>query len=267
MWETMTEKQKDRRRELKSDSVLHFPLGPLGGYPISALFHDERYRDLDELILALAHVYNDLKAALIFWEVNREFAAPIPETGRISKFFGQNVGLDNYAFRLQVGIVVELVQLLKEKKSVFSHNLWRQVLGKLSRKVSADWRKLFQLVDATAKKGSFEKRLLTLLVKIRSHGGYHYYQTKPFADGYLHHFSSTGPEAAHAYVCIGKNLEETRFFFADAAISSITNSWKADLGGNFDEEFRKYLKAIHSSIRTIVCTYFRVRKIPYSKLE
>jgi len=95
----------------------------------------------------------------------------------------------------------------------------------------------------------------------RSHGGFHYNQIKPLIDGYKRHFSGVGPEASYAYVCLGINFEQTRFFFSDAASTAMTTELKEKLEKNFDEEFGKYLRSIHVFIRSVIENYMNVRQV------
>jgi hypothetical protein len=129
---------------LSEESVLHFPLSRLGAYKKDVLFSDKATRKGDEFVLALALIYNDLKASLLFWEINKKFSAPRPEAGKVCKYFGQSVGIWHYCFRVQVGIIVELLELMKRNDDLFSLPLWKKVLKGMSSEPRKQWKDLIR---------------------------------------------------------------------------------------------------------------------------
>ncbi len=160
-----------------------------------------------------------------------------------------------------------MTALIKKKEHLFHSHIWVDLLKALPPRPKRGWAQLLALANGAGSKDGFTRRLQTYLVKVRSHGGYHYNQTKPIADSYLRHFKGAGPESSYAFVSMGKTFEETRFFFADAAITALSEDWKRDLGRNFDQEFSRYLKASHTSIRSIIWAYLKKRGMDYQQVE
>ena len=65
------------------------------------------------------------------------------------------------------------------------------------------------------------------VMKIRNSIAYHYYQPKKLVQGYKKHFLES-PRSEHnalAYSSFGKNMEESRFYFADAAAERAVNMY------------------------------------------
>jgi len=82
------------------------------------------------------------------------------------------------------------------------------------------------------------------VMKIRNSIAYHYYQPKKLVQGYKKHSSS--PRSEHnalAYSSFGKNMEESRFYFADAAAEHAVNTYRRMSTERFSKQLQKYVAA------------------------
>lgn len=248
----------------KDDSVLLQPLGKLHSFDPSKIISNTAVpSEVDLLVLALAIAYNDLKD-IMFWQgINQELTSPIPNEGQVDKSFGQRCGIDNHLFRLSCSWLVEMLTLLEKNSEALKTSLWQKLLKKMSVEQKSAWHDLLSLMNLTESSGIKKQKLreiLRYLIQVRSHGGFHYYQTKPFANGYRGHFDGKTPQQTKAYVSVGKNLEETRFFFADAAATVTTQRFAADLSINPNEYIPQFIKKSHIGIRGVIYAYLKIKQ-------
>lgn len=261
-------RKKNTKLDIYDDSVLLFPLGKLGGYEAKGFCQADEHADSDRLVLMLAHAYNDLKDLFLWWEINREMAQ-FPPPGAIEKRFGQFCGMDNHIMRLMSGWLVETKVLLKTEKETINSAFFADTISKLEADRKSAWESL--CLFAWSKPKDLPKDLQdlnTYLVKVRAHGTFHYYQTEPLATGFAKHFSDDSkPESKLAYATYGANLEESRFFFADAAITAMCSEMADDQLPKYNDALVSYLKKAHWSFRAIVKKYMAKRGFAYQTVE
>lgn len=239
---------------------LDLPLGDLFAYQKTFLFSDPELSALDEIIISLALIYNDLKTFLMIFD-HFKTRFPIKENKTIDKDYGQSIGIKMQMYRITTGIIEELFELIERKEKLFDHTIWRRTLNKLKkqdRELLQHWDILIKIATGQKMSGDFGKHFRVFLSKVRGHT-FHYYQTKPLKQGYLSHFDGTSPEAEQAYVCYGKNMQETRFFFADAAMEKVLQGWMEKLPPNFDSELNQFIFRVHQSIKYIIQFYFDIK--------
>jgi hypothetical protein len=251
--------KKTAKLAILPESVLLQPLAEMVGYEASSFCSEAEFLPEDEFVLTLAHAYNDLKSYFFWWEVNRELGPNGPP--KISKEFGQFAGIDNHVFRLMGSWLVEMMVLLKEKKSILGASNFSAVISSLSRTDTAAWKSLCDLALVADHDLPKEiKALKTFLVKVRSHGTFHYNQTKPIGSGYTKHFAQPSkPESKFAYASYGKNMEESRFYFADAAITRMCQEMAPGQLATFQKNQTTYVKNANHAIRSIVKKYLELR--------
>lgn len=247
--------------KINDDSVLHFPLTELWGFDPKKLFEKPEFLKGDQLILTLALAYNDVKGLLFNWEILQEFAPEKPETG-ICKFDGQAAGMLNQSFRHQIGFLHELIKLLNSQKTVIESQIIKDIESGLPPDGMKSWNELKRL--ALGKKIPEElKPFRTAIAKIHDKGAFHY-DSKILINPYIQHFKREQPQSDYAYVCFGKNLEESRFFFADAAIADYHNSiFAKDLGGKLAE----YLRHTNIGLGHLIMTYLKSHGIEFVVVE
>ncbi|MDB5038838.1 MAG: hypothetical protein JWQ35_2366 [Bacteriovoracaceae bacterium] len=246
----------------KKDSVLNFPLGPLGGYDPKKLFDKTEFSKLDGFVVSLALIFNDMKTFILLWEVLRENSPAPAKDKKGSKHHGQFFGFNQHLFRLQASAFKELTELIAKHRDLFKSSIWERTLKKLNAKDLARWENLVSLSIGKEGSDKWAKELGIFLTKIRTHGGFHYHYIKPIKSAWQRFFKDSAPHSEYAYVCYGKNYEESRFFFADAVFQEIAVELKKDLSKNFDLEFGQYLRDLHFSIRAVVAKYMNRRQVP-----
>jgi hypothetical protein len=253
------------------ESVLNFPLAELVGFDRSVFLNDPKYEALDGFVLSLALAFNDFKTMMWVWSLLDEFKPEEPKGGAIEKKFGQFVGMRWHILRLLVGNFVELRGLISANQPLFEETIWVRTLRKLSNTEAKSWNSVVEF-DARAKtKGTWENKFHSLLEYVRNNGTFHYAQNQPLIRGYKRAFTKEGLGAAYAYASLGKNLEESRFYFADAAVVEMFKDQAEKLWKEFERDFhvafRDYTRDVNSCIRGLVDAYMNVRQIKRTLVE
>ena len=237
-----------------------FPLAPLiklDPHLIVPPNGDDRF---SMFMLALAVVFNDLKGVYLL----AEFIAPLePPVREVSGHAGQWRGLDLQVHRIRIGLIHELLQLIEEFKLEAMSEEINSLLQNAPRKTKSDWT---DLVSISLKKGQpSERAFARRLVQIRNNVAFHYHQPKRLVAGYRDHFfnSPKNPSNEYAYCSIGENMEETRFYFGDAAISGALASLQGETAQkDFLPALIRVSESINRALEHILEEYTRPARIP-----
>jgi hypothetical protein len=137
------------------------------------------------------------------------------------------------------------------------------ILKKMPPKARAHWTDLVRV--ALNQSGVSDKKFKTILTKIRANLSFHYYQPKQLVAGYRRHFYESGaqPGNAHAYASMGKNMERTRFYFADAAIQGSLELLQDSKG--FLPRLKTGSDAANHAIRFLLEEYLRPARRPFDQ--
>jgi hypothetical protein len=182
-------------------------------------------------MLALAVVFNDHKGLFL---LSDGIDSLKPPDGEISAHAGEWHGLNMQIYRLRIGMFRELFTLIETFLTEANGPQMQRILKRIPPGARVHWEDLVRV--ALDKGGVSDKKFKTILVKIRANLSFHYYQPKQLVAGYRRHFfeSEVQPGNAHAYASLGKNMERTRFYFADAAIQGSLRCCKTVRDSNKD---------------------------------
>jgi hypothetical protein len=178
-----------------------------------ATAEEERFA---ELMLTLALFFNDVKGILLaFDQIDAETK---PAKDEVSAQAGQWVGLDMQRHRLLVALMHELFGVLKAFKPEATGERMARLLKKMTPTARVHWSALFGRVGRNP--SSKTKAFAAKLAQIRSNMAFHYDQPIPLLRGFRRHFYETPPHPSneHAFCSFGRTMEETRFYYADAAV-------------------------------------------------
>lgn len=224
------------------------------------------------LMLLFAAVYNDLKGANTVLhhikELRKRFSTPDDHAEAVS---GHLAGSEVQAVRLISGIVREFIFALRKMHgdtSVLDSAEFLSLLDHLPDEYQEHWSRLLAIVEASKHKKKRAKpvppedrQLWEVLERVRNAHAFHYNYEK-LAEGYASHFGGKTPVAGvrkeRAFFCAGSNMDQTRFFFADAASSAA-----------FDAEFKGRSRLVNelalrmnTSIKTLVHSFLFRRGVP-----
>ena len=222
-----------------------FSLVRLLKFPINNLV-SEKDSDLTKLMIVFSLVHNDLKDCLWFHELLGP--AQKETSNQTDNTAGQIRGMRAHCIRMLRATFFEFLETFEENKKIINGNSFQSILKKLDYATRRQWKALLDLT----KKGSSKKQLYNILREIRKNGTYHYsHLKKPFI-GLQHYISK---KFTAGFVSFGKNWEETRFYFADAAIQYYHMTWTDRYPNDFDKELAKYLIKISRVLFLLVQYY------------
>ena len=197
-----------------------------------------RRNRVDQLFLALALVFNDLKG--MSWFHLQLAQRPAEDAEAISGYNGQRTGMLIQSIRMIAGIIHELLELLRKFEDTLKDSEVRRVLGTVDVVARKQWRELVALANGKEGKSS---ELAKALMRVR-HVTFHYYNPAALAVGYEDHFLSgrADPASAAAYFSDGETMERTRFYYADAAAHRMLEGMGGLSGGRGQVRPRRHAR-------------------------
>lgn len=214
-------------------------------------------QELCNFVLALALIHNDCKGA-IYARVLLAEATPDPPIKK-NRHCGAWYGVDFQLFRLFVGLLHELFDLIRDNQASLQEPFLREVLKQLA----SDSRRAWDAVVTVASGGTPSDSLGRRLLLLRNKASFHY-DPKAIFSGYSHHFLSATPLDDRAFISRGKNMQENRFYFADAAA---TGYLSAIMGRSESDEMRmdvaELLRTVNHALLYIVDAFIQRRGYPY----
>ena len=178
-------------------------------------------RELDAFVLSLALAFNDLK--VVEW-VNLQMSRHRrPEAG-VDPVQGQISGFSVWGARTSLGLIHEVMRAIEvaEGNGLLQRPIILETVNVLGSEDGADWLALVDVATAREVKGAPAVELRAYLTQLRNNVAFHYYQPKALLRGYDRFFFQDARSEFNqrAYVSTGPTMEETRFYFADAAAAS-----------------------------------------------
>lgn len=190
--------------------------GDLREIPPSRLFKKDVKDRTANFFLVLAVVYNDLKGIILLQEL---FVSTYrkPDIKEISIHSGEYGGLHIQLTRLLIGIVYEFFEFLKENEDILSTAEFNDALNATNSSIRDGWNDIVNVaLNKSAEKSGFTHNLEL----IRNNISFHYNQSgKELRQAFCNIFFKRDKIGVNnaAYYSVGEDMNETRFFYADAA--------------------------------------------------
>jgi hypothetical protein len=164
--------------------------------------------ELCGFVLALALAFNDLHDVVVVHDLlmtaqPADVTTPTPS-------FGEFGGLSVHLFRIQVGTVHEVLELVRKQRTLLRDHSLQQLIQALSSRSQGAWNTL--IAAASGKKE--HTKLGSYLRYARNHVAFHYDRDK-LSEGFAKAF--LGGSDRQPYASRGGTLGRSRFYFADAA--------------------------------------------------
>lgn len=250
----MASERSDVRRTVNSrQDFFAFDLAPLGRVPPTELIDPQQDSEVDQFVLSLALAFNELKLFAMLHYHLAERARDYP-TDRPTAEGGQHAGLRNQVMRYAASILNELLELISQNQGAQGTKAFATILGRLAPSQRKDWKTLVTLAKA------HKAPMRVALARIRANGTFHFHQSRDTALGFRGHFyeGKGGPIRDAAYVSVGKNYEQTRFYFADAAVAARFEEAVAK-APNFSETMTRLLWAANFAVGSVVASWVRFK--------
>jgi hypothetical protein len=147
------------------------------------------------------------------------------------------------------------------------------VLNVLPSSALDSWNDLVKASQGQIDDFKTDKDLFKLFQKIRSNGIFHYENVMAMMDGYDEFFSQKNKFSEFVRYSIGKNMERTRFYFADASYLGFESKLSEELkksefnGRQLGEVLNDFLQKINISLKFVVEIYLKKIKVDYERLQ
>jgi hypothetical protein len=234
-----------------------FALAPLRDYSPDIFNPDSA---ADNFVLVLAVAFNDLKA--IMW-LHYQVTKCMSSDGKIDAVDGQARGIGVFVSRYLLGLTYELLLAIDEARDagVFQDPIFAKAVSLMDPVVQGDWTLITSFNDVAYAKDP----LANYLRRARNGAAFHY-DAKQLGRGYAAHFSGRladvpAQHSARAYASLGRSMEETRFYFADAAAAAVyTEVIPAALQGAAGfKEADDLSKRFNRALRFVVAKYLLLK--------
>ncbi len=237
---------------------LEAELAPLERFHKEAFLPSTRSeRDEYGFFLALATIYNDLKDFML---CNALLGAlPEHESSQSTPQVGEHHGIHNHLYRALFATIYELLELVRKHNAVIVGELFQKVLRVCPRKPRSDWKQIVKVAGEEPISTPFAHSL----VQIRNTISYHY-DVKVLVRGYESAFNN--PQYGTPRVSRGNNMQQSRFYFADAA----TQAYFTDVAsGNDipDDMWIDLVRNVNEALYQLVSHFIGVRVGHFEKEE
>lgn len=208
-------------------------------------------------VLALAAVYNDSKDVIYALQILQS-SMPEPPP-RKSRQWGIYFALNAHLFRIHVGILHELFELIKDNKKVIQSAPFRSLVKQMHRETRQSWRTLVDVALGSTPANPFGYSLLMARNKIAFH-----YDAKRILRGYEEHFLGPQRRDERAYISRGDSLNNSRFYFADAALQACAQSVAVDRDWHkLVNELQEVFRTVNFALMGVVETFIQRRAGSY----
>lgn len=211
-------------------------------------------KELVGVILAFALYFNDLRDLVAAHRLLNGVMPPRPF--EVSPEMGTHNALRNNLLRVLLGLLHELLELIRKNRGAFQTEDFRRVVEGLSNESRSAW--ISVRAAAEAEEGSAEDPLGMALRRIRNNATFHYAPKDLYA-GFENGFLAS-PEDRVPFISRGEDLISSRFYFADAAAESVMHLRAA--GSSAKELLRgdaTLLKQITIALAQIVTRFIEIR--------
>ncbi len=207
--------------------------------------------EVNEVMLNLAIIFNSLKGGIQMHRLfSKEYEAPNP--GELNGHAGEYEGLFYQHIAINISLIQEFFVFLSKVKKILSSADFEVYSNRLPINTRKQWEDLLAIA---LDKNTSNSKFSNFLKLIRNNVGFHFnYNLQEIREGYIHQFfEETQSETnKYAFFSIGKNIEETRFYFGDAAIQGLMNM---KLPPDFNKDFFECIDKISQTVSALLALF------------
>jgi hypothetical protein len=185
--------------------------------PIAFQADETVSQDLCNFILALALIFNDCKNLIYAYLVTAEL---LPEGKFVrNRLWGTFSGVQFHVFRDIIALLHELFNLIHKNEYLLQGPFFKSVIHQIDKPAKKAWNTVVSVALGDMPTDALGKTLLLVRNKISFH-----YDGKAIFVGYKHHFLKSNQLTERAFISRGNSMQESRFYFADAAAQGYLRS-------------------------------------------
>ncbi|MEK7644926.1 MAG: hypothetical protein AAB391_01185 [Patescibacteria group bacterium] len=196
--------------------------GKYEGIVPSKILDKDNQTELDNFFLMLGVIFNDLKGLLFFSNLLKNTYRPLSKEESVgqttSAHLGEFSGLNLQISRLIIGLISEFILFLRENEKVLNHPRFKLFEKQLDKKMKKPWS---EILTITFSKDTSSQDFLSKVARVRGNIVFHYSKSrKEIPASFLKKFNEEKKTSANqkAYYSIGSRMEDTRFYYCDAAV-------------------------------------------------
>ncbi len=209
----------------------------------------------DAFMLSLSLAFNDMKG--VHWVIRQLNKYEAQQSTDLDASAGQCRGMLLQFHRLSMLVLHEVLTAIRtaESEGILDTDDWSEAVNRLDAKSKRDWKDLVELAHTTAS----QDPVRNYICQSRNNLAAHYYQPASLSKGYRHFFVETPPSEFNEYALasLGSEVEETRFYFADAAAQMAQKLINPD--NALSNEVYSYTLRMFQSLRFLIEGYLRLR--------
>lgn len=213
--------------------------------------------DFDSFFLILSMIYNDIKG-LIFFDLLLKETYRQPKDAELTSHAGEYSGLRIQLRKLMIGTAVGFLEFVRKNDSLISAPQFQLILKKIPKDRRKIWTDIY--LSATGKSANSEETLFSILSRIRSNIAFHYdIHNKELRTGFVqafHNKNNLPPQYQKAYFSPGVNMEETRYYYADAS----TEKYISNILEGREDEISKTISDANLFITAVMNVYLNSKK-------
>jgi hypothetical protein len=236
-----------------------FDLAPLIEFP-PTVFSREGSAAADAFVLALALAFNDMKG--VQWLI-RQLEKCKPNESSVTAKVGQWNGMRIQTTRLTLLILHELLKAIHiaDRDGVLGDADFVEAVRRLQEINKKDWADLIAL----AREAPGDSAVRRYIERMRHNFAAHYYQPSSLIGGYRQFFFENERESfnEHALVSFGDSVENTRFYFADAAVQM--GQKLLDPSDAQITEVHSYTLSMFQGLRFLIENYLSIKQARLSR--
>lgn len=222
---------------------------------------DRVEQEVCDFVLSLAVIYNDLKN--LMWAEIQLGKIENDGIGVLSSYNGQVGGFRNYLGKMQCSAVVELMRLISINYNACKHPIFQKTLKGVNIKAKEDWNSIVAVALGGVRKDRLGKFLKMVRDKITFH-----VEPNQIGSGYKNFFiRNTGGYKMQAFISIGRNMNSTRFYFADASVEGYMSLMIGDKPEEVANAFISLFSEINRSLFNIILKFIELRGGKYSEYK
>ena len=244
------------------EKVPDFELAPLQEFPVELFLSDNcAPKDLREFVLGLALAFNDAKG--YEWWIVQLMKGPPTDTQVPSPYFGQHSGMTVQILRTYFAMFHEVCEMINKYATAISSPEFQEIKGQLSVGALSRWEVLRDFALEGRTRRLENKTVAALFQTLRSNGAHHY-QAAGIMKGYELSVKQGDVFSGKAFASIGRNFEETRFYFADMAADGVLKHFFNGLSTDM-KFFKEMRELLNLPLKEIVEIYLKSTSVSKPK--
>lgn len=209
------------------------------------IINKDNPKDLDDFFLGLGLIFNDIKGVLFFLgSLDEDYKKP-KETDEVSAHLGEYGGIKTQLWKLVIAIISEFFVFLRKNQSVVNGVQFQLYYKKLDKDLQKSWKEIYSAAVYENKTDSFFSKI----ARVRSNITFHY-SGEELRSGFIDTFIKDKKNKFNeqAFYSLGSRMEESRFYYCDAAVQAYLVKQLAIDDGDYTRKSRFFIELMNQVI-------------------